>query len=346
MKYVLVLSLFFSSTLWAKEISLMAYNVENLFDTIHDEGKDDYTYLPKIVKDKSPKIQKHCRSLAKQSWIEECLYLDWSDEVLDQKMTNLARVITSFNPDILVLEEVENLRVLKLLLDKKLKNYGYKYVSLLEGEDARGIDNGVISKFPIVDSKIHQINIRPEGKYTRGILEVQIQVEDKTITVFANHWPSQGTKNPIVRQKAAKALVKAAQNTQSNIVVAVGDFNVVPSNDGDLLERIVEPHFFNARKVARGLNVPMAEGTHWFAGEWGPLDKIYVFKKMKGSKNTKALYEDFHIVKHDFMLGTKVWTHWDRGGQRVTYKGVPLRFDVKTQSGYSDHLPITMKFNL
>ena len=26
--------------------SIMSYNIENAFDTIHDEGKNDYDYLP------------------------------------------------------------------------------------------------------------------------------------------------------------------------------------------------------------------------------------------------------------------------------------------------------------
>ena len=31
---------------YKRSFSVMTYNLENLFDTIHDEGKEDYTFLP------------------------------------------------------------------------------------------------------------------------------------------------------------------------------------------------------------------------------------------------------------------------------------------------------------
>ena len=47
----------------AKTISVMSYNVENLFDTVHDQGKEDYTYLPLSLKQKSPEIQAYGNGL-------------------------------------------------------------------------------------------------------------------------------------------------------------------------------------------------------------------------------------------------------------------------------------------
>ena len=41
-------------------VSLMTYNVENLFDTVHDEGKDDYAYLPLSVKQAHPEYLATC----------------------------------------------------------------------------------------------------------------------------------------------------------------------------------------------------------------------------------------------------------------------------------------------
>ena len=40
----------------------MTYNVENLFDTKHDEGKDDYTFLPLSFKRTSEEVKKILRS--------------------------------------------------------------------------------------------------------------------------------------------------------------------------------------------------------------------------------------------------------------------------------------------
>ena len=46
-------------------ISVMTYNLENLFDTLHDKGKEDWTYLPLAVKKSSQVVQDYCRSLSK-----------------------------------------------------------------------------------------------------------------------------------------------------------------------------------------------------------------------------------------------------------------------------------------
>src|SRR5690606_36364286 len=44
------------------EVSVMAYNLENLFDTSHDEGKEDWTYLPLAFKCSSKQVQKYCQA--------------------------------------------------------------------------------------------------------------------------------------------------------------------------------------------------------------------------------------------------------------------------------------------
>jgi hypothetical protein len=53
-----------------------------------------------------------------RSFRQECLNLDWNEQVLAKKIANLASVIGRFEgggPDILVLEEVENQQILNRL---------------------------------------------------------------------------------------------------------------------------------------------------------------------------------------------------------------------------------------
>jgi hypothetical protein len=271
-----------TSTAFAKSISIMSYNVENLFDTVHDIGKEDYTYLPKVIKDNSQSIQNYCKQLSKESYIKSCLELDWNNTILKKKFKNIAKVVRSYNfgqgPDILVLEEVENQNVLNLLFNVELRKLGYKYAKLLEGEDSRGIDNGIISKYPIISSKMHKINLTGVAKKTRGILEVNISDNNKIISILANHWPSQG--NPTkARLISARTLKKIANNLDSDLIVAVGDFNTVPSRDiPNPLTTIIEKSFIDSESVARRFGKTLNPGTHWFAGHWGSLDKFYVLK--------------------------------------------------------------------
>lgn len=80
------------------------YNVENLFDTIHDVNKNDHDYL---IGGK----------------------LDWNREKYSSKLTNIARVLsemgsdkTPAGPAVIGLAEIENFRVLlDLILQPALK---------------------------------------------------------------------------------------------------------------------------------------------------------------------------------------------------------------------------------
>jgi len=99
----------------------MTYNVENLLDTTHDEGKDDYTFLPLKLKKTHPECLAACKKNQSPYREKECLETDWSDEILETKLTRLAESIGQINngqgPDIQILEEVENLHVLNMLAD-------------------------------------------------------------------------------------------------------------------------------------------------------------------------------------------------------------------------------------
>ena len=110
---------------------IASWNLENLFDTMDDPGKNDEEFLPGSKK-------------------------DWTAERLDKKLSNLAKVIRSMNnnrgPDILGVCEVEHESLLKEMISKYLSNKDYK-TAYRESPDFRGIDNGLIfnsDKFKLV----------------------------------------------------------------------------------------------------------------------------------------------------------------------------------------------------
>lgn len=343
MKSLILLSIFmFSASTFSKTITLMNYNVENLFDTIHDNGKEDYTYLPLSVKDKSPSIKKYCRSLEKKSWRDSCLYTDWNKDVLEKKLKNIARVLTSANggADIIVLQEVENLNVLNMLM-KELKNTDYKYISLLEGPDIRGIDNGIISKYPISNIKLHPVDLRPSSNSkTRDILEATINIDGKSVTLFANHWPSQGGPS-ILREIAAKELVKVSKSSKSDLTIALGDFNTLKEDRPHGINKHVLTHFYDAHvEAVRGGSV-LRDGSHWFRGHWSRLDRLFILK----SSTAKVDYSKFKIYSMPYMFTDVEWNDYNTGD--VTYyRDVPFRFDNKKATGFSDHLPLMIEFDI
>ena len=177
--------LFSVSAFAASSITVMTWNAENLFDTVHDDGKNDFTYLPLSQKNTSEQ-RTACESMSTPFYVKECLTLDWSEDVLRSKLNGLAEVILRVNngmgPDILVMEEVENLRVLEQLRTGPLKAGNYLHSILLEGEDQRGIDAAIISRLPLAaPTKLHLLKVSGSNGAllkTRGILEATLTLPD------------------------------------------------------------------------------------------------------------------------------------------------------------------------
>ncbi len=330
-------------------ISVMTYNLENLFDTQHDIGKEDYTYLPLSVKQSSKEVLAYCHAVRNDYYRQACLNLDWSNNILDKKIKNMAEVISLYNngkgADIVVFEEVENVNVLKLLIQKGLKGKGYKYAVLLEGDDIRGIDVGMISRYPVKRQRMHQLNLAPYStRPTRPILEVEFNVGDKVVTVFGNHWPSQSNPDQ-TRLIAGKTLLQAALKSKSDLVIAAGDFNTSNSDQQSGLKKYILTAFEDVEVKGRKFSHVPALGTHWYRGEWQSLDKIFVLKNSLKNNQARVDYFSYEIPYHSFMLRQ---IHWNKGGggYRGRLHHVPRRFDTTTGEGYSDHLPVGVTFDL
>ena len=316
--------------LHAQTISIMQYNVENLFDTVHDEAKNDWTYLPLSYKTNDPESREACLNQGSEYYVNECLTMDWTEKFLIKKFNAIGNVIKSYDesskgPDIIVFQEVENLNVINLLIQNSLKDLGYNYTTLIEGLDERGIDVAIISKHPIKSAKLHSLN----GLKTRGILEAVVSVKKKELTIFANHWPSQS--NPVIQRiESAKLLEKLANKSSSEVVLAIGDFNMTSEDSPS--PQLYMPSFIDTQEVARLKNPNLHYGTHFYRGEWSFLDRIFIHQKSKDAPN----YSSFQVVKRPFML------------KRDNYTGdyVPNRFNFRTGEGFSDHLPLGIQIKL
>lgn len=339
----------FSKDKILSNFSVMTYNLENLFDTKHDVGKKDWTYLPLEEKRTNPQVLVYCNGLKNEHYKKSCLNLNWDQNILNQKMFNLSQVLKSYNngqsADILIFQEVENKLVLKELFKKHFKKTGHNYFTLIEGPDSRGIDVAVVSRFPILKSTSHELSLKPYStRSTRPILEVELMVRNKHVTVFANHWPSQGNKDE-TRMIAAETLKKLALKSKSEVVIAAGDFNTVSDDLLNGLTTHILPHFEDVEVKGRHFNPQNPEGTHWYKGEWESLDKIYVLKNSLTKGHVRVNYAAFEIIYNDFMLKDLYWTDYDTGEQHFSMN-VPYRFDSKTGNGYSDHLPVAVEFDL
>ena len=116
----------------------MTFNVENLFDNIDDPGKADETFLSLETKQAQTHIDA-CNEIEVERWRNTCLYLDWSDAAIDYKLRVIGDAILQVNdgrgPDIVALQEVENLAMLERLRTERLVAANYGPAILIEGDD-------------------------------------------------------------------------------------------------------------------------------------------------------------------------------------------------------------------
>ena len=119
--------------------TVLSYNIENAFDTIHDAGKDDYEY---------------CAGGERK----------WNQHRLFQKLKGISKVIAAADEkrpvDLIGLCEVENDTVMQYLIQRtSLRNLGYRYI-MTQSDDERGIDVALLYS-PFTFHPIETESIRP-----------------------------------------------------------------------------------------------------------------------------------------------------------------------------------------
>lgn len=99
-------------------------------------------------------------------------------------------------PDILCLQEVENIQAVRVFNKRYLNNY-YQHCLLIDGYDPRNIDVGLLSRFPIKGIRTHIDDVYKEGEqkgkriFSRDCLEAEIELPDGAVlTLFINHLKS------------------------------------------------------------------------------------------------------------------------------------------------------------
>jgi len=319
------------------EISVMAYNVENLFDTVHQPGKEDWAYLPLADKDASVRIE--CDKIKVFPWRMECLNLDWTPAVLSKKISRVAEAILSVNdgrgPDVLLLEEVENIGVLNQL-NAALGKARYTSVVLIEGNDDRGIDQAMLSRLPIVGTPVNDpIPLASNAKArkvpgrTRGLLQTTFQLPGgELLTVFGVHFPSGGEAH-MQRTQAIEFLnEKRAALPASRLVVVGGDFNVNAEEDRQFS---VYSDAMKPWLVSHLIGCEGCVGTEYYKTkkEWSFLDALGFSKNLDQDQKSSSWFVDEQSISIPTL---------DPEMKRAD--GTPNSFDAVRGTGVSDHFPI------
>ena len=172
--------------------------------------------------------------------------------------------------DVLAVQEVENIDILRKF-NREYLDSTYKFQVLVEGNDPRFIDVGILSKLPIGAVTSHQTAVHKSDPaypvFGRDLLEVEIWNSGRTqrlFTVYNNHLKSHYVpydQDPVSggdaankrRQQQAEVvaeIVKARMRTDSRYIV-LGDMNdppdsqwlapMVTSQDPELVNALTNP---------------------------------------------------------------------------------------------------------
>lgn len=214
-------------------LRLATYNVENLFDEVDDPNLNgDQDDLP----------------MAKPAAQREAI----------------AAAIRAVNADVIALEEIESKEALVWFRDLYLSDMGYEHVESIDAGDDRGIENGVLSRFPLSNPRVwvgmdlggvHPDTYGDRGqansmagqplKFRRTPLCVDVTVPAGTdldgvkmekpyeFTLFALHHKSGGGSG-YWREAEATRIVQFIREIEDaspgRPVAVVGDFNAVPTD--------------------------------------------------------------------------------------------------------------------
>ena len=167
-----------------------------------------------------------------------------------ERALELARTIREMDADIIALQEVESYESLQWFRDNYLADMGYRYMASFDVGYYRAIEQSVLSRFPITNTRIWpNMSVRDverpglgwapvpddldELTYQRSPLMVEIQVnEDYSLTLFNVHHKAGGQASMYHREAEAitlsgKVRQLMAAEPDRNIIV-LGDFNAAP----------------------------------------------------------------------------------------------------------------------
>ena len=331
--------LFGTSVSAQKKFSVYAigfYNVENLFDTTHDEGKNDHDFTPNGS-------------------------YQWNEMKYRHKLHNMATVLAEMGTDVLSnvgcaaigLAEVENDHVMNdLTAQPELAARGYKYVHI-EGPDRRGIDCALIYNpklFTVRDTKLvpYVYDLPKDSTHaTRGFLTVSGTLAGEHVTIIVCHLPSRGAGSYYreLGGKQVKALKDSLLREDPKVkVLVMGDMNDDPTNKSmyECLSAKGEINEVGADDMYNPwYNVLVKEGTGTlqYQGKWNLFDQIIMTPNLLNKDGKKDFSElkfwKNQIFRRDYLFQES--GKYKGNTKRTTAGGVWL-------DGYSDHLPVVTYF--
>lgn len=320
---------------------VMFYNLENLFDTINNNGIYDYEFSPQGAR-------------------------QWNATKYWQKQHNMAYAIAQMDvkgspavgPVLIGVSEIENITVLQdLVREPELKDRHYQIVHH-DSPDRRGVDVGLLYNprfFKVLNVTNQRLNKYlpgyPEDEKardhrTRDQLCVTGMLAGEKVSVIVNHWPSRlgGEEQSSYLREAAGRMARETMDSllrddPNQGIIFMGDLNDDPQNKScseaigakrEIKDCPGDGTCFNPwwNILNRGI------GTLGYRGNWNLFDQIiftdYFLRNYDSKDKPTLTFLRAEVLNRKFLRSSE----GDRQGYplRTFSGGVFL-------NGYSDHFP-------
>jgi endonuclease/exonuclease/phosphatase family metal-dependent hydrolase len=167
-----------------------------------------------------------------------------TEAVNERAMLHTADVVRDVNADIIATIEAENRTALKRFSETLLRGEGgapYRHIMLIDGNDERGIDVGVMTRegFEIGDIRSHVDELKPDGEplFSRDCAEFDITTaKGNKLWLLINHFKSKIGDPRVSNAKRKAQATRVAQiyaelrSAGEDHVAIVGDFNDTPAS--------------------------------------------------------------------------------------------------------------------
>jgi hypothetical protein len=317
---------------FSRSVSILSYNVENLFDD-RDDGSEYSDYDP-----------------GEGSW-DTALY--------HAKLKNVSEAIRASGdggPDICLLQEVENERVVTDLLEGHLNVLKYRYaVTAPKNQSATTVT--ILSRFKPEAVFVHSIFV-DDRVPLRPILEVWFDIHGDGLVLLNNHWKSKSggvRETEVYRRAAAGFISERVASIRSErpdlCVIVAGDLNervnefsaaggeyptalMIDGDGGGVVGAADKTLRLTGKWNDAGYGLSLffspwldttLRGSYAYAGSWEKIDHFLIAGAPDGSG---FAYAGFEVIDEDFLLNRE---------------GYPRRWSTRLADGYSDHLPIMLK---